>query len=127
LTKGVVKLHLLLDHDGSLPSYAVITEGQKQEVRVARQMRFAPGTTLVFDRGYTDYAWFANLIQQGVYFVTRLTFLVCLCVETFTCKFVKYGYRIKLSRWSKGCGQQFASVINFRGEANVPCHFVVAC
>jgi hypothetical protein len=72
LTKGAVKLHLLLDHDGYLPSYAVITEGKKHEVRVARQMRFAPGTILVFDRGYTDYAWFASLIQQGVYFVTRL-------------------------------------------------------
>ena len=26
-TKGAVKLHLLLDHDGFLPCYAVITEG----------------------------------------------------------------------------------------------------
>jgi len=26
----------------------------------------------VFDRGYTDYEWFVSLIQQGVYFVTRL-------------------------------------------------------
>jgi hypothetical protein len=66
LTKGAVQLHLLLDHDGYLPSYAVITEGKKHEVRVARQMRCAPGTILVFDRGYTDYEWFASLIQQGV-------------------------------------------------------------
>ena len=71
-TKGAVKLHLLLDHDGYLPSYAVITEGKKHEVRVARQMRFTPGTILVFDRGYTDYQWFVSLLQQGVYFVTRL-------------------------------------------------------
>src|SRR5438552_19047239 len=72
LTKGAVKLHLLLDHDGYLPSFAVITEGKKHEVRVARQMRFTPGTILVFDRGYTDYEWFGSLIKQGVYFVTRL-------------------------------------------------------
>ena len=71
-TKGAVKLHLLLDHDGYLPSYAVITEGNKHEVRVAPQMRFTPGTILVFDRGYTDYQWFVSLILQGVYFVTRL-------------------------------------------------------
>lgn len=71
-TKGAVKLHLLLDHDGYLPSYAVITEGKKQEITVARQMRFAPGTILVFDRGYADYQWFVSLIKQGVYFVTRL-------------------------------------------------------
>jgi hypothetical protein len=72
LTKGAGKLHLLLDHDGYLPSFAVITEGKKHEVRVARQMRFTPGTILVFDRGYTDYEWFVHLMQQGVYFVTRL-------------------------------------------------------
>ena len=54
-TKGAVKLHLLLDHDGYLPSFAVITEGKKHEVRVAPQTQFTPGTILVFDRGYTDY------------------------------------------------------------------------
>jgi hypothetical protein len=72
LTKGAVKLHLLLDHDGYLPSYAVITEGKKHEVRVARQMQFAAGAILIFDRGYADYEWFTSLTEQGVYFVTRL-------------------------------------------------------
>jgi hypothetical protein len=48
-----------------LPSFAVITEGKKHEVRVARQMHFAPGAILVFDRGYTDYQWFASLTEQG--------------------------------------------------------------
>jgi len=71
-TKGAVKLHLLLDHDGYLPEYAVITEGKRQEVRVARQMRFTAGTMLVFDRGYTDYEWFRRLTRQQVHFVTRL-------------------------------------------------------
>ena len=50
-----MKLHLLLDHDGYLPSFAVITEGKTHEVRVAPQTQFTPGTILVFDRGYTDY------------------------------------------------------------------------
>ena len=71
-TKGAVKLHLLLDHEGFLPSYAVITEGKQQEVRIAKQWSYAPGTLLVMDRGYQDYGWFADLTRQGVYFVTRL-------------------------------------------------------
>ena len=71
-TKGAVKLHLLLDHDGYLPCFAVITEGKRHEVTVAKTLRFAPGTILVMDRGYVDYAWFATLILQGVFFVTRL-------------------------------------------------------
>ena len=71
-TKGAVKLHLMLDHDGFLPCYAVITEGKQHEVRVAQQLHYEPGTLLVMDRGYNDYAWFADLTRQGVYFVTRM-------------------------------------------------------
>jgi hypothetical protein len=71
-TKGAVKLHLLLDHDGYLPCYAVITEGRRHEVTVARTLTFPPGAILVIDRGYVDYAWFAELTRQGVCFVTRL-------------------------------------------------------
>ncbi len=71
-TKGAVKLHLLLDHQGLLPSYAVITEGRMHESRVARTLRFEPGTIVVFDRGYNDYDWFATLDADGVYFVTRM-------------------------------------------------------
>ena len=71
-TKGAVKLHLLLDHAGYLPVYAVITEGKQHEIRVARRMQLEPGTVLVFDRGYTDYTWFADLTEQGVWFVTRM-------------------------------------------------------
>ncbi len=71
-TKGAVKLHLLLDHQGLLPSYAVITEGRVHESRIARTLRFEPGTIVVFDRGYNDYSWFASLDADGVYFVTRM-------------------------------------------------------
>ena len=70
-TKGAVKLHLLLDHDGYLPSVVVITEGRRHDVRVARQLRFAAGTILVMDRGYVDYAWFGQLTTDAVFFVTR--------------------------------------------------------
>jgi Transposase DDE domain/Domain of unknown function (DUF4372) len=71
-TKGAVKLHLLLDHQGLLPSYALVTEGRVHESRVARSLRFEPGTIVVFDRGYADYDWFASLDAEGVFFVTRL-------------------------------------------------------
>jgi hypothetical protein len=71
-TKGAVKLHLLLDHQGHLPCYAVITEGKQHEIRVARQLHYEPGTLLAIDRGYIDYEWFADLTEQGVFFVTRM-------------------------------------------------------
>lgn len=71
-TKGGVKLHLVLDHDGYLPAYAVIEPAKKPELQVARSLRFEPGTIVVFDRGYTDYDWFWRLTLQKVYFVTRM-------------------------------------------------------
>jgi hypothetical protein len=71
-TKGAVKLHLVLDHDGYLPSYAVLTEGKTGDITAAKTMTFAAGTMLVFDRGYADYNWWLGLTQQKVHFVTRL-------------------------------------------------------
>ena len=55
-TKGAIKLHLLLDHDGYLPSYAVVTDGRRPMSRVARGLSFRARTIVVDDRGYTDYA-----------------------------------------------------------------------
>lgn len=71
-TKGAVKLHLVLDNQGFLPQYAVLSEGRKADVTVARQMEFQPGTMLVFDRGYEDHHWWRKLTAGGVDFVTRL-------------------------------------------------------
>ena len=71
-TKGAVKLHLLLDHDGYLPCFAVITEGKVHEVNVAKTLAFPAGTVVVYDRGYNDYRLFGEWTEQGVYFVTRL-------------------------------------------------------
>ena len=71
-TKGAVKLHFTLDHDGYLPTFLVITDGKHHEAPIARQQTFPPGTILVFDKGYTDFAWFAELTADGIFFVTRL-------------------------------------------------------
>lgn len=69
--KGAIKLHLLLDHSGYLPSFAVVAEGKRSELEVARSLRLEAGTILVIDRGYNDYDWFAELTREGVFFVTR--------------------------------------------------------
>ena len=71
-TKGAVKLHLVLDHDGYLPCFGVITEGGVHDVKVAQQLNFAPGTVVVDDRGYNDYRLFARWTEAGVFFVTRM-------------------------------------------------------
>jgi hypothetical protein len=70
-TKGAIKFHLILDHDGYLPSFAVIIDGKCADVKVAYTPRFDPGTIVVDDRGYNDYHLFAKWTSEGVYFVTR--------------------------------------------------------
>lgn len=70
--KGAVKLHMVLDHAGHLPVFCRITEGNVHEIQVARTLDFAPGTIVVFDRGYVDYEWFRSMSQRKVWFVTRL-------------------------------------------------------
>ncbi len=71
-TKGALKLHMVLDHDGYLPCYAVMTDGKESEMKVAKSMTFQPGTMLVFDRGYPDHDWWLSLTRSKVDFVTRL-------------------------------------------------------
>jgi IS4 transposase len=70
-TKGAVKLHLLLDHDGYMPTYACITDGKKHEVKVARKVSLAPGSIIVIDRGYNDYKLFTDWSDNDIFFVTR--------------------------------------------------------
>lgn len=69
-TKGAVKLHLLLDHEGYLPVFAHVTEGNEREFSVARRLNFPVGSILAVDRGYIDYALFRKWTDEGVYFVT---------------------------------------------------------
>ncbi|NKC16079.1 MAG: IS4 family transposase [Gammaproteobacteria bacterium] len=71
-TKGAIKLHVGLDHDGFLPVFMTITEGKQQDITQGRSLELDAGSIVVFDRGYTDYTWFNLLNSKGIYFVTRL-------------------------------------------------------
>ncbi|HEX2521433.1 MAG TPA: IS4 family transposase [Terriglobia bacterium] len=71
-TKGAVKLHLLLDHEGYLPSFALVTEGKTHEIRVARTLKLPAGSIVAMDRGYNDYRLFGQWTQAGIWFVTKM-------------------------------------------------------
>jgi len=70
-TKGAIKLHLQLDHQGYLPCWALVTEGKTHDVKAAQGLSFVPGTIVAMDRGYNDYRLFAAWTEAGVFFVTR--------------------------------------------------------
>lgn len=63
-----------IDVAGALPQFAVITPALVHDIRVARgrwQSFLTPHCLVVFDRAYLDYAWFNELSQHNVSFVTR--------------------------------------------------------
>ena len=70
--KGAAKLHMLLDHDGYLPVFADLTEGKRNELRIAQNLRIPKGSIVALDRAYIDYGLFQKWTDQGIYFVTRL-------------------------------------------------------
>jgi len=71
-TKGALKLHTLLDHDGLVPQDIVVTNGKVSDIRAARTIPVTPGTTYLVDRGYFDSAWFARIHRSHAFFVTRM-------------------------------------------------------
>jgi putative transposase len=71
-TKGAIKLHVGLNHAGYLPEFVTLTEGKKHDVTVGRVMNFPKGSIVAIDKAYNDYAWYKQLTDQGIFFVTRL-------------------------------------------------------
>jgi len=71
-TKGAIKLHVGLNHAGYLPEFVTITEGKDHDVTVGRTLNFPKGSIVVVDKAYNDYAWYKQLTNKGIFFVTRL-------------------------------------------------------
>jgi putative transposase len=70
-TKAAMKLHVGLDHRGHFPAFATVTNGSRHDAPVGREFDFPKGSMVVIDKGYTDYGWYKQLTNKGIYFVTR--------------------------------------------------------
>jgi len=70
--KGAIKLHVGLDGDGYLPEFVSLTDGKTHESRWAKALKLPRGSMAVFDMGFTDYGWYQTLMENGIFFVTRL-------------------------------------------------------
>jgi len=71
-TKGAIKLHVGLNHNGFLPEFVTVTEGKDHDVTVGRTLSFPKGSIVAIDKGYNDYSWYNQLTEKGIFFVTRL-------------------------------------------------------
>ena len=70
-TKGAVKLHTLLNLQGNIPEFILISDGKLHDVNVLGYLVPMPGAYYVMDRGYLDFARLYELHQTKAYFVTR--------------------------------------------------------
>jgi hypothetical protein len=69
--KGAVKLHTLLNLQGNIPEFILISDGKLHDVNVLDYLIPLPGAYYVMDRGYLDFARLYQLHQAKAYFVTR--------------------------------------------------------
>ncbi len=65
------KVHVIYDANTERPVYAVVTAAKVNDITAARTMPIEAGATYVFDLGYYDYAWWAELDAAGCRIVTR--------------------------------------------------------
>lgn len=65
------KVHVIYDPDAGLPLYAAVSAAKVNDITQAQAMPIVPGATYVFDLGYYDYAWWAQMDQAGCRLVTR--------------------------------------------------------
>lgn len=65
------KVHVIYDAEADCPIYAAVSPARVNDITMAQQMPIEPGATYVFDLGYYDYAWWAELDAAGCRIVTR--------------------------------------------------------
>jgi putative transposase len=69
-TRGL-KLHLLCDPCQPRPVWFDLTSAKVDDVVAGRAIPLEAGATYVFDKGYTDYRWWSQIIEAGAFFVCR--------------------------------------------------------
>jgi hypothetical protein len=65
------KLHVIYDPDADCPVYTAFSAANVNDITAAKAMPIVPKATYVFDLGYYDYAWWAELDAAECRIVTR--------------------------------------------------------
>ncbi|HEY4040226.1 MAG TPA: IS4 family transposase [Rhodopila sp.] len=66
------KLHVVYDPAADCPVYTAFSAANVNDITAAKAMPIVPKASYVFDLGYYDYAWWAELDAAECRFVTRL-------------------------------------------------------
>jgi hypothetical protein len=66
------KVHIVYDPNADRPTYFAVTPANVNDITAAKVMPIEAAATYVYDLGYYDYGWWAQLDDHGCRFVTRL-------------------------------------------------------
>lgn len=70
--KRAIKLHFNYDPATNVPLEMSLTGQKTNDIVVAKRLAVEPHASYVFDMGYYDFGWWAELDASGARFVTRL-------------------------------------------------------
>lgn len=70
-TKAAIKLHMVMDIRGSIPTFFNMTSGNVHDVHFLDEVAFSPGAFYMMDRGYLDFERLHRIHTTGAFFVTR--------------------------------------------------------
>jgi hypothetical protein len=71
-TKSAIRIHTLMQADGSLPVFLNITDGKVHESQAVKSIPIPKGSYLAIDRGYHDFKQYNVYINNNIRFVTRM-------------------------------------------------------
>jgi IS4 transposase len=66
-----MKLHVVYDPLGDVPSCVEVTPANVNDVEIGREVPIKAGTTYVFDKGYCRFDWWQKINDSKAFFVTR--------------------------------------------------------
>ena len=70
-TKAAIKMHTLMDLQGSIPVFIDVTAGRVSDVNLLDYIPFEAGAIIIMDRGYLDFKRLYTFTQHAVFFVIR--------------------------------------------------------
>lgn len=71
VTKAAIKLHMVMDLQGSIPMFFDMTSGKVNDINFLDKVMFELGAFYVMDRGYLDFRRLYKIHNAGAFFVTR--------------------------------------------------------
>jgi hypothetical protein len=102
-TKSAVKMHVLLNTEGSIPEFISITEGSVQDVLMLDKLTFISGCIYLIDKGYVDFERLYKIETSKAFFVTRakenMSYNVVKENLISNSKTVRKDELVKLKRW----------------------------